>query len=358
LQPNHVQRQLTVGDRLSDLVGNGSFSARELIEKCLDQEDDWSDIYEDAMAEATAEPEPRKADRERAERLAKAERAAADALWGGKPEDALKALTGAREEAFKADPNLGAWFLHWAGYAAQTAGDVDAATELYRDAARVRRDVGIVPEVLPVSRATDASAASPQAIRMAGLLQSHSKARVAADLAKVAKDIMNRDTSAGVHEEAIRLLGEYLGYDATRPEKTTNGKGPDVLWKTPDETSVLVFDAKTKKVNKHYDKDLIGKSAQHALWAERAHSTADRFHYLVGPRVPATPQATPPSGIRVIVPDEFARLARDTATVYARAAARNLPLFHAADIEIGISEYSLAWATLPGAMETVRLDTL
>jgi hypothetical protein len=121
---------------------------------------------------------------------------------------------------------------------------------------------------------------------------------------------------------------------------------------------ILLFDAKTKKISTQYNKDLIGRSAQHALWAESKFPDSERFHYLVGPRVPATQQATPPPGIRVVATEELARIANAMANIYKRAADRNLPLFCAAEVEIGLGAAGLTWALLPQTMETVRLDSL
>lgn len=74
LLPEHVQRQLAVGERLSGLVTDGGWTARDLIDKCLQQQEDWAEIYESEMREAAAEPEPAQADRERAERISSASR--------------------------------------------------------------------------------------------------------------------------------------------------------------------------------------------------------------------------------------------------------------------------------------------
>ena len=43
---------------------------------------------------------------------------------------------------------------------------------------------------------------------------------------------------------------------------------------------------------------------------------------------------------------------------YARAADRNLPRFHAAEIEVGLVEHALEWSALPASLESVRLDAL
>lgn len=116
--PAHVQRQLSVGERLSALP---EFTSNELVEKCLTQAADWASVYEAGMRDARAEPEPTRADLERDERLAVAEREAADAIWVGNFEEATRILLAARDEAFRADTRLGAWLLHWAGFSMQMA---------------------------------------------------------------------------------------------------------------------------------------------------------------------------------------------------------------------------------------------
>jgi hypothetical protein len=354
LLPEHVQKQISIGERLSDL---SDFTARELVDHCLLQTKDWRDVYEDSMDAAVAEPELTQSDREDAEELARVERKAAEALWDDEPENAGRTLAAARDKAFARERNFGAWLLHWQAFAAQLVGDQALATRLYREAAGAKRDLGAVPRKSGLP-AADETAYSPQASRMAAILQDRGDARVERELKKVREDLLNETASAGVHEAAIRSLGEYLGYDATRPDKETGGKGPDDLWANPEETLVLLFDAKTKKVNKSYDKELVGRSAQHAIWTQQKYPSADRHHYIVGPRVPASPQSTIPPGLRVISRDELARVASDVAAVYSRAVRRGLPLFHAAEIEEGLSEGGLQWESLPSSWETVRLDAI
>lgn len=355
LLPEHVQKQIGVGERLSDVP---DFSARELVEECLRQTDAWRDVYEEAMDAATIEAEPSTQERERADVLARAERKASEAIWDEEPEDAVRILAGVRSDAFIRERSLGAWLLHWQALSSQLAGDQEGATTLYRDAASAKREVGALPGDVASASAADESAHSPQAKRMMSLLQERGPARVTQDLAASNIELLDGDASAGVHEEAIRRIGEYLGYDATRPEKQTDGKGPDDMWVVPSGSPVLVFDAKTRKVNKTYNKDLIGRSAQHALWVSQKHDDAERHHFIVGPRVPATPQSTIPPGLRVITREELARVASEVAGVYDRATRRGLPLFYAAEIELGLVDTGLTWDAVPTAWESVRLDAI
>lgn len=356
LLPEHVQRQLDVGERLSALVAKQEFSARELIDKCLEQHDDWVASYQSHMDGVAPSASPAPDARTAAEALAWVERRAADALWREDAGDALRVLMASKDAAFAEDVRLGGWFLHWAGFAAQLAGDHAHATALYREAARVKRDLGVVPESTAFAAAT-VQDASPQARQMVTLLQAQGYARVERELTRAATNLDDAELEAGPHEEAIRVIGEYLGYQASRPEKTTGGKGPDAMW-VESATRLLLFDAKTKKVNAQYNKDLIGRSVQHGLWATDVHPNAERLHFIVGPRVPATKQSTPPAGLRIVAAAELARVARDAIAVYQRAYTRNLPLFHGAEIDLGLADLGLGWSVLPTSMESVRLDSL
>ncbi len=352
--PEHVQKQISVGERLSNLR---DFTARELVERCLAQTDEWNDVYEDAMDTAIVEPEPSSSDRLKAEKLARAERTASEEIWDENPERASRVLGNIRVEAFAHERSLGAWLLHWQAFATQLAGDQTLATQLYREAASAKRDVGALPGTA-TTEAKEVDAHSAQARTMAETFRKRGAPRVAKDLEAVEEGLRNGAATAGVHEEAIRLLGEYLGYDASRPEKETDGKGPDGLWASPTSGEVIVFDAKTKKVNKSYDKDLIGRSAQHALWAKKEYPDTERLHYIVGPRVPATPQSTIPTGLRIIAREELARVANELAAVYLRAEQRGLPLFHSAEIQVGLDEAGLTWKALPKSWDSVRLDAI
>ncbi len=353
LLPAHIQRQLALGERLSAMK---DFSGRELVDLCLRQASEWADVYQRGMGEAKAS-EPSGNDIKRDHVLALAERRAADAYWEGDYESGASELLTVRDAAFAAERSLGAWFLHWVGFGHQMAGDMDSAHGFYSNAAAVKRELGRIPGASG-SSALDKSAYSAQSANMASLLEKRGAKRIHEEIQNIQEVLVDDEASAGMHEEAIRVLGEYLGLRATRPEKETAGKGPDDLWVSADGTLVLFFDAKTKMDSAHYSKKQIGESAQHSLWVAEQHPKAEHFHYLVGPRVPATPQSTPPPGLRVIAPAELSRLARDLDSIYHRAADRNLPLFHAAEIELGLRELGLEWAALPESWETVRLDAL
>jgi hypothetical protein len=355
LLPEHLQKQLAVGEQLS---GVRDFTPRELVQECLDQTAGWAAVYESAMATSAVEPAVSLADVAKSERVAWAERKAAEAIWDDKIDAAVRALVETQTDAYELERPLGAWWEHWLGFAMQQAGDPAEAEKKYRQAARVKSELGALPNGARSAAAADDKASSPQAVRMAEVLSERGVDRLARELADGARVLRDSEASAGQHEAAICTIGEYLGYKSWRGDKVTSGKGQDCVWEESGTQRVLLFDAKTRKSVSRYTKDYIGESAQHALWAERKYPDAQRLLYIVGPRVPATPQSTPPAGLRIVAPEELARIAEAVSAAYRRASERNLPLFFAAEIEAGLQESGLTWDILPMSLDTIRLDTL
>ena len=166
LLPGLVQRQLTLGERLGALK---DFTSKELIESCLRQTPQWSDVYQRGIRETpVTERTPPQVDREMA--LALAERQAADSYWEGNYEKGVQSLSQVLEDAFAAERSLGAWFLHWIAFGYQVLGDMEAAKKHYNDAAAVKRELGRIPEYSS-PQASDQRASSSQSSIMAGLLQ-------------------------------------------------------------------------------------------------------------------------------------------------------------------------------------------
>lgn len=87
-------------------------------------------------------------------------------------------------------------------------------------------------------------------------------------------------------EEAVRLLGEILGFDATRPDNDM-GKGPDVLWVNNQTKEVLAFELKTNKnIPTRYKKDDIGQGHNHITWINENYQNYNLIGLLfIGPEI-------------------------------------------------------------------------
>lgn len=77
-------------------------------------------------------------------------------------------------------------------------------------------------------------------------------------------------------EEAVRALGEALGFDASRPDSEV-GTGPDVVWSDAVEKLVLGIELKTEKEADNISKDEIGQCHNHEEWVVGHYSG---FEYL------------------------------------------------------------------------------
>ena len=88
-------------------------------------------------------------------------------------------------------------------------------------------------------------------------------------------------------EEAVRLLGEMLGFDATRPDNVTTGKGPDVLWVDNQTNEILAFELKTNKsIPTRYKKDDIGQGHNHIHWINEQYQDYNLVGLVfIGPKI-------------------------------------------------------------------------
>ena len=76
------------------------------------------------------------------------------------------------------------------------------------------------------------------------------------------------ESSANQHEEALRTLGELMGFEATRPEKENDQSTTlDVLWRCHDTKQAILFPLKSKKKKKSpLNLEEVGKAFDHQQW--------------------------------------------------------------------------------------------
>ncbi|PPF45984.1 DEAD/DEAH box helicase [Pseudoclavibacter sp. AY1F1] len=122
-------------------------------------------------------------------------------------------------------------------------------------------------------------------------------------------------------EQAFMDLGLHLGFAADRPDKRY-GTGPDVVWALPDDQA-LVIELKSG-VTRHdarIIKSEVDQVAGHLNWcAENFGEEITLRPVLVHPSASHMPNATPPSGLRMLTPDAVENL-KDRVKSFSRAAA-------------------------------------
>lgn len=281
LFPPVLRRQILLSEELEDEIGSEASDIINITQQVLDRDKGWQEFYAESLANTEFDKaEESKAKEEDAIYLkaALAEANFMTAVWRGDLDTALVAFDEVREELTRIDPNLAGWHLMWQGVAHAWAAKNDAARRFYREA---RSRLG---SKLPVPRNAREFETTPgesssgirlglrryagfEILELERALQRDEKAIVTS---------MHPDRSSNQHEEAVRQLGEALGFLATRPDNEL-GIGPDVLWANEDKKVAVAFELKTKKDGGGGDgsiitKDDVGQGANHMNWFRKSHN--------------------------------------------------------------------------------------
>ena len=343
--PRFLQKQLQLGFQMS-----GSISVKdvdETIKSCLSRQREWIEAYELYMREAGHEehlPEPGTVTE-----LALAEAKFAADLWHRDFAVAALHLQRMIDVAREFSSNTACWHKLWMGYAMECAGDVETATMMYNQAHAGMRNI---PSLRPESVAS----LPPQAIlagRQFELIGGSVRLPRAFD-----RDLfyLNGTGSTKQTEEALRCLGQYLGFEASRPEQE-HGTGPDVLWVLPDK-SCLCVDAKTEKGREStpsYRKDDLGQLSQHVEWVRENMEVEKIVAAFIGPEVSASHSATPPPGVKVACLEKFYQVAETLKTVYRDIATSSLPLTVGQSALEQFTQRDLLWPKLEKTLGLIEL---
>ena len=300
--PEFLQKQLALGDRLSDDFG-GLEDMHEAIDACLERDARWRASYERFMEDAGAEVTVR--DTENLLDLAEAEAECARLMWRRDFEGAAKTVAGTLKKAYALSNGTGAWHSLWLGFAQEMLGDMESATDMY---VRAHSNEANIP---PVRRNYDAAAKGEPGSQVSRI---RSQVRIWADgnvsLPRTLGPDLNHLSgggSAAQTEEALRCLGQYLGLVSTRPEKE-HGAGPDVLWLGKN-VPALCIEAKTdKKATSLYVKEDIGQMANHVQWVRDQHGASTVIPLFVGPVNGSSEAANPPEDFCVTALASFESL--------------------------------------------------
>jgi len=271
----------------------------DLIDKVLSRSDDWLSFYSDGIAAleiAKDETERAAAVEQALTNGALAEAQFALASWQSNPKAARVALDSVIDEVNRADPKIAAWYRAWIGACYEAEADIAAADDEFDE---IRRRIGIsfplVPRrtVLPAEDVSGKTCAEKAAGR---ILLATSKQKFQQSISKLRRALapLSQESSAFSVEEAIRVLGEALGLESTRPDNEGEG-GPDVLWRDPSVKICLGIEAKTEKKSPAiYNSDDIGKGHNYLGWMHKAYKDDEVLGLVyVGPSGECSDRATP-----------------------------------------------------------------
>ncbi|TAV87886.1 hypothetical protein [Rhizobium leguminosarum] len=222
-------------------------------------------------------------------------------LWQGDIDGARKALLEVLDETALADARLAGWYSVWLGAAYENEGDNQTSIAHYKKA-RSRLSAWLnVPFKGEIDTRIEAEGAKTSLQRTL-LATNHHGPQAVGDLVwklnNQAKVLLDGTASSRAKEEAVRMYGELLGFDASRPDNEF-GLGPDVTWIDPDTKAGAAFELKTEKLYPaEYTKAEVGQAHNHIQWlAETEKETAWEGLLIVGPPGVCKGEASPSDNI-------------------------------------------------------------
>jgi len=300
LLPSLLQKQVLVG---REVQGSGQVTNREellhLIDAVLGRDEGWLDYYqrEVKLGEIDEEQLARAEAAEpflEAAALSEAEYAAA--MWSRDPAAARRALEKTVDRTATYDTPLGGWHALWLGAAYEREGDADAAHHQYAIAVKRLGRAMTLPRGSPRVK-VDSKTADLNEFGKAlwNLLKYSAGAQFEKEFAKLKSEMDQIDKGTPNEAEAgVRILGELLGFTATRPDND-EGTGPDVLWRDESQPRMIGFELKTNKNDPAtYSKGDISQGHDHLEWMTQNYGEYTSLGLLfVGPEGALSVKATP-----------------------------------------------------------------
>ena len=277
LLPELLQKQLLLGEQVSInmIRGNGDAAIMNVMDAVMSRNADWIKTYGDRIADAELSAEAKASAKEKDTLLTVAANAEVHAMheaWQGDFVSAAAALAETADNAAIADTRLAGWHNLWLGWFYELAGDQDAASAEY---ARARSRLGgavFLPS--PKSLQIEGHRMTQRGSHLSNILSDGHASRFEKEIGIFTKRFASlaiSGSSAAEHEEAIRALGEALGFSATRPDNVFR-TGPDVLWIDEEEKMCLLFELKTLQQGpKLLTKTIVSQGHDHVQWVKDQH---------------------------------------------------------------------------------------
>ncbi len=235
-------------------------------------------------------------------------------IWDGNTAQARIALGEIVDRVAAADRKLAGWYNVQLGMTYEAEGDVEAAAKQYAEA-RSRTNFTLA---LPVPKsnysiARDEKPRNPLHERLLRLFMNDVRIQNDhfAKYSRQVRPLFDPLRSANEHEEAMRFLGELLGFESTRPEQESEtGSTLDVLWLASLTKKAILIELKSKKrLDKPVNATEVGQCSNHLQWVRQEHPEYEILGVvIVGGQSLRTPEAAPTDEMWVSSVDSFQRL--------------------------------------------------
>ena len=273
LLPPLIRKQVILGQTVQGGMDKSDPEAiASLISQVISRDAGWLQFYRETVDGLEVSEDALAKVKEREAQLAASAVAECEfmtKMWQGDVEGARKALLNVLDATAMADAKLAGWYSVWLRATYENAGDNETATAHYKKA-RSRLSVWLnVPFRNDADFKAEAEGAKT-ALQRVLLATNHHGPQALGDLVwklkQQAKILLDKSATSNAKEEAVRLYGELLGFDASRPDNEW-GKGPDVIWMDPDFAGCVAFELKTEKNDPaEYNKHEVGQSLNHIQW--------------------------------------------------------------------------------------------
>ncbi|APO67513.1 DEAD/DEAH box type DNA/RNA helicase protein [Rhizobium gallicum] len=308
LLPPLIRKQVILGQTVQDgLEKSEAADIAALIAQVISRDQGWLQFYRETVDGLEVSQEALTKVKERESQLAASAMAECEfmtRMWQGDIDGARDALLSVLDATALADAKLAGWYSVWLGAAYENEGDHETSIAHYKKA-RSRLSAWIN---VPFKGGADAQieaegATSP--LQKSLLSINHHGPQAIGDLVwklkQQAKILLDGTASANAKEEAVRMFGELLGLNASRPDNDY-GQGPDVIWTDTEGKTGVAFELKTQKNSPaEYTKQEVGQAHNHLQWlADNEGETGWQGLLIVGPPGICKSEASPSDNIFLV----------------------------------------------------------
>ncbi|MDR6834975.1 MULTISPECIES: DEAD/DEAH box helicase family protein [unclassified Sphingopyxis] len=299
--PKLLQSQILLGQTVQNSMNIRSLASfSELTAKVLlsvPRDQGWLNFYTQFLEADQIEVNITTAAEKAEQRnllAAQAEAEAAKNIWMGNYDQARLALDEIVTEVSRSDSRYAGWLNLWIGGCLFASGETQDAS-VYFNRAKSQTGDGLIILDRGQAGAIEGEDGLTEPQRRILALVSGSRDSFNRRISKFNTDLLCLDGgSPNQVEEAVRALGEALGFTSTRPDNDRD-VGPDVLWIDDSCQQGFGVELKTdKERDSLLNKDEIGQSLNNHLWMDREMAGHQNLGLvIVGDFAGHTPQSTP-----------------------------------------------------------------